>query len=474
MITLLSTVTAFFHIDCWMIYQVSNNSTLYGVCLHVQEIVQRAPGILGDVSPLNNSSCKPSRFLVSAPRCYCILTRVPFFELHYEMLNRFASVSMWHLYQWSIIAQERLDRIKQFVSDMTLESVPQEIVEHDHIDDNYHFPNFQSSNSWMGYAIPVDSILDLTSTSTSTSISSDQELPSFLSRQLDPHSPESASPSELDGDSRKSWGHLHDYSSAASSRSDSFGRTNGNFENGQVSPDVGTIYSSINHKLERIETLESIYSPVRGVGSDDDDDDDDLSSKHELAGDEKVMKWAKVHDNEPLQIVSGYHSLPLPPRGGEVIFHPLEHLQPIKYCRPGLSFLYLGTYRIDQCYPTTVNEVNAQLAAAEEALALSVWTVATACRSLSLESILTLIAGALLEKQMVVVCPNLGVLSAIVLSLIPLIRPFEWQSLFLPVLPRKMRDLLDAPVPFIKHMHVYRQVCKMHVYTGIFLYHFAD
>ncbi|KAJ6820933.1 uncharacterized protein M6B38_394395 [Iris pallida] len=246
----------------------------------------------------------------------------------------------------------------------------------------------------------------------------------FLSRQLDPHSPESASPSELDGDSRKSWGHLHDYSSATSSRSDSFGSTNGNFENGQVSPDVGTIYSSINHKLERIETLESIYSPVRGVGSDD--DDDDLSSKHELTGDEKVMKWAKVHDNEPLQIVSGYHSLHLPPRGGEVIFHPLEHLQPIKYCRPGLSFLYLGTYRIDQCYPATVNEVNAQLAAAEEALALSVRTVTTACRSLSLESILTLISGALLEKQMVVVCPNLGVLSAIMLSLIPLIRPFEW------------------------------------------------
>ncbi|XP_072076948.1 leucine-rich repeat receptor protein kinase HPCA1-like [Arachis hypogaea] len=27
-----------------------------------------------------------SRFLVSAPRCYCLLTRVPFFELHFEML----------------------------------------------------------------------------------------------------------------------------------------------------------------------------------------------------------------------------------------------------------------------------------------------------------------------------------------------------------------------------------------------------
>ena len=69
--------------------QVSDNAPLYGVCLHVQEIVQKAPGILGAVSPLNPTSYKPSRFLVSAPRCYCLLTKVPFFELHYEMLNRF-------------------------------------------------------------------------------------------------------------------------------------------------------------------------------------------------------------------------------------------------------------------------------------------------------------------------------------------------------------------------------------------------
>lgn len=57
--------------------------------------------------------------------------------------------------------------------------------------------------------------------------------------------------------------------------------------------------------------------------------------------------------------------------------------------------------------------------------------------------------GALLEKQVVVVCPNLGILSAVVLSVIPMIRPFEWQSLLVPVLPRTILDILDAPVPFI-------------------------
>ena len=67
---------------------MAGNATVYGVCLHVPELVQRQPGILSGTSPLPMSSGAFSRFMVSAPRCYCLLTRVPFFELHYEMLNR--------------------------------------------------------------------------------------------------------------------------------------------------------------------------------------------------------------------------------------------------------------------------------------------------------------------------------------------------------------------------------------------------
>lgn len=57
---------------------------------------------------------------------------------------------------------------------------------------------------------------------------------------------------------------------------------------------------------------------------------------------------------------------------------------------------------------------------------------------------------------MVLFCPNLGLLSTAVLSLIPLIRPFAWQSLLLPILPAldKMLDLLEAPVPFILGVQV--------------------
>jgi hypothetical protein len=48
-----------------------------------------------------------------------------------------------------------------------------------------------------------------------------------------------------------------------------------------------------------------------------------------------------------LQIVCGYHALPVPPRGGEIVFQPLEHLQPVKYSRPGLSLLGLGDTDLD-------------------------------------------------------------------------------------------------------------------------------
>jgi hypothetical protein len=65
---------------------------------------------------------------------------------------------------------------------------------------------------------------------------------------------------------------------------------------------------------------------------------------------------------------------------------------------------------------------------AEEASHLETWTVAALCRCLSLENILLVLNGALLEKQMVVLCPNLGELSACVLSVAALLRPLRWQA----------------------------------------------
>ncbi|KAM0828349.1 hypothetical protein ACQ4PT_067613 [Festuca glaucescens] len=425
--------------------KVSDNAPLYGVCLHVQEIVQRAPGILGAVSPLNQTSYKPSRFLVSAPRCYCLLTRVPFFELHYEMLN-------------SIIAQERLDRITQFASEIALaEPVPRSLKEQDLFKGDFESSNGLSYNDWMEYAVPVNSISGIVS---SSRLTSERDAASYLFRSWEPNSPESISASEISDSSyakefekegRHSFQQFEDcISENTESRCDSFGSASSTYDNGHMSPDLLSTDSLMSRRLGRTQSMESLHSSVKCAGSDE--EEDEVNMKNEaIVDDYKVMGWAKAHNNESLQIVCGYHALPVPPRGGEIVFQPLEHLQPVKYSRPGLSLLGLGDTNLDNdlTSPETNVVVNACLVAAEEALALSIWTMATVCRALSLESMLALLTGVLLEKQIVVICPNLGVVSAIVLSVIPMIRPFQWQSLLLPVLPRKLIDFIDAPVPFI-------------------------
>ncbi|KAM7262623.1 hypothetical protein ACFE04_000306 [Oxalis oulophora] len=326
--------------------KVADNATLYGVCLLVKEIVQRQPAILSSGSPISRVARGCSRFLVSAPRCYCVLTRVPFFELHYEMLNRVT----------------------------------------------------------------------------------------------EPISPESVTTSEAsefretDKDGHKNMQFMDDSAS----------------ENAPPSPEIGFASPCYrNRTLERLGSSESLFSfrsAARSMMSEDEDDDLFFANHEKEFGDDFMMEWARENKNDLLKIVCAYHALSVPQRGQEIVFQPLEHLQAIVYKRPPVSALGFYQRNLNPCEPA---EVSAKLAGAEEARALTIWTAATVCRVLSLESVLTLISGVLLEKQVVVVCPNLGLLSAVVLFVIPMIQPFQWQSLLLPVLPSTMSDFLDAPVPFI-------------------------
>lgn len=421
--------------------KVADNDTLYGVCLHVTEIVQRPPGILGSQSPLSQSTGRCCRFLVSAPRCYCVLTRVPFFELHYEMLN-------------SIIAQERLNRITQFVSEMSLTAcMPSVSKQHGQMNENVDCLDREYDADWMASAIPVDSAVALTAAA--AGIISDDVIPTLSPKIWEPQSPDSVTASEasdssqareVDKDGRKYLQYFDDYASLSpENHCDALERIYGGDENGHVSPVLGMFSCSRSRRLDRLGSFDTLFSSVRSMVSDD--DDDELFPDHEKDfGDDLILEWAKENKNDLLQIICGYHAMPLPQRGNGIVFQPLDHLQAIEYKRPPTSDLgfcnnYLASFK--------AAEVNAKLAAAEEALALSIWTTATVCRVLSLENVLALVAGVLLEKQVVVVCPNLGVLSAVVLSLVPMIRPFQWQSLLLPILPRQMLDFLDAPVPFI-------------------------
>ncbi|CAI0386275.1 unnamed protein product [Linum tenue] len=364
--------------------KVADSDTLYGVCLHTTEFVQRPLGILGFSSPLS-SSRHCGRFLVSAPRCYCLLTKVPFFELHYEMLN-------------SIIAQERLNRITQFLNEISFNScVPSFTRQSSQINGGITYQEQVDDMDWMSFAIPVESALALTAAAAGLALDDDN---SSQRTSEEPHSPESVAASEAS-----------DFSQTRESEKD-----DGN--------------KNLNNSF-----------------------DDGCSESSEARSDayERVIYGSYDNDHASPDVLMPYHAMDVPKRGGKIVFQPTDHLPAVEYNRPHVSELAFSRNFEDA---VNVGNVNAKLAVTEEAFALSVWTTATLCRVLSLESILALFAGVLLEKQIVVMSPNLGVLSAVVLSLVPLIRPFQWQSLFLPVLPDKMFDFLDAPVPFIAGIQV--------------------
>ncbi|PPD95858.1 hypothetical protein GOBAR_DD07116 [Gossypium barbadense] len=421
--------------------KVAGNATVYGVCLHVPELVQRQPG-------------SSRQYMVSAPRCYCLLTRVPFFELHYEMLN-------------SIIAQERLNRITEVVSETnpSLDDLaPSSSKQDDQINDNTvtSTPNSEYVNEWMASALPVNSTVVL-----SSDTAANDEVSSASLKISSPLSSGSVAASdasdwghvrEIEKDVRKGVLYIDDNASEASEiRCSVLERINGTHENGQISPDIGSVFS-----LRSRTSSQSLFRcPARSLTSEDDEEEDDLFWNNEKEyGDDLIMEWAKENKNDLLQIVCSYHALALPQRGSEIVFQPLEHLQAIEYVRPPISALAMDESFFYSMEPS---------------------------------EILAVIAGVLLEKQVVVVCPNLGVLSAVVLSLIPIIRPFQWQSLLLPVifhipaalslkvdrylcgcsivsiktnscdplflifvkfsctqvLPMRMLDFLDAPVPFL-------------------------
>lgn len=68
--------------------KVADDSTLYGCCVLVEELVQKPSGLLSMIAEKHPSRPSLSRHILTTKRCYCILSRVPSFELHFGVLNR--------------------------------------------------------------------------------------------------------------------------------------------------------------------------------------------------------------------------------------------------------------------------------------------------------------------------------------------------------------------------------------------------
>jgi hypothetical protein len=68
---------------CRPTHQVADNFPLYGCCWYVREMLHRPPCL----ARARYRSCRaPFRqCMIAAPRCYCLLSRYPFFELHFRV-----------------------------------------------------------------------------------------------------------------------------------------------------------------------------------------------------------------------------------------------------------------------------------------------------------------------------------------------------------------------------------------------------
>jgi len=81
---------------------------------------------------------------------------------------------------------------------------------------------------------------------------------------------------------------------------------------------------------------------------------------------------------------------------------------------------------------------------------ISEWTMVPSIKILPLDQLLLLFNTILLEKSIVVKSrKSLGTMANLVLSCIPLLRPFEWTGLLISLLPNNLSDVLQAPVPYI-------------------------
>ena len=146
-------------------------------------------------------------------------------------------------------------------------SVSQIVVENDQLDENLDSPDRESSSNWMDYAIPVDSVLGLTSFA--ENVVEDKENPPFPCKLYESPSPESTSVSDTsdfghvkdeDKDMSKAWQHCDDCASESTgSCSDSFEQVYGSCEYSHTSPESGRLQCSPCRRLLRVGSLECIY-----------------------------------------------------------------------------------------------------------------------------------------------------------------------------------------------------------------------
>ena len=70
------------------------------------------------------------------------------------------------------------------------------------------------------------------------------------------------------------------------------------------------------------------------------------------------------------------------------------------------------------------------------------------CRILGAEGVTLLLAAALTEHRVLIHSTNMAHVAMVAEVITALIFPFTWQLPYIPVLPKDMLEILEAPLPF--------------------------
>ncbi|KAG4970230.1 hypothetical protein JHK85_036651 [Glycine max] len=401
--------------------QGAENSTLYGCCVLVEELVQKPSGLLSLISDKQPSYSSLRRHILITQRCYCILSRIPAFELHFGVLN-------------SIFTQERLERLTKGVGDLNLEfdegnhkeenlqGYSESVLVSDGPIEDRLGGNTVISQSRVRKSTPENIVDD----GQSEHLTVDGELQTYKERinyddalLTDPVNDRTTA--------------KEDSGPANSENSDHYGdafATNKQSEDKHLPNAILPLLRYCQYESSESScSFQGSPCEDRNFRSDVDDNETEeasFSGQEDLNDLNDILEWAKENNHGPLQIVSEFYRLSCPARGSSLTFHPLEHLHPLEYHRSAETVLRLADSTVDlKTSSTGLGLADAHIALlVEEANALSLWAVACLCGTLRLENVLTFFAGVLLEKQIVVVCSNL-------------------------VLPNDMLEFLDAPVPYV-------------------------
>jgi len=77
------------------------------------------------------------------------------------------------------------------------------------------------------------------------------------------------------------------------------------------------------------------------------------------------------------------------------------------------------------------------------------WSLVTLFEYLDLPNVISVLTAIWCERPVLFVCPDISVLTSIAFSILPASRPLSWQGIFIPLLPCRMSDCIDAPVPYV-------------------------